>query len=124
MLESGVGRADNIAMSTLPGFTLPGDVSASRRYWHEDIIDPEVTVSAAGDNSRALHARTRIRAESWIESRRPPSGKNPSIDFIHSPSYRTERRDSIRATSSVTSIPDISRKAEISGSKKFLVLGG
>jgi O-succinylbenzoate synthase len=35
-------------MSTLPGFTLPGDVSASKRYWAEDIIDPEVTVSAQG----------------------------------------------------------------------------
>jgi O-succinylbenzoate synthase len=48
MLESGIGRAHNIAMSTLPGFTLPGDVSASHRYWTEDIIDPEVTVSAQG----------------------------------------------------------------------------
>jgi len=48
MLESGVGRAHNIALSALPGFTLPGDVSASRRYWKEDIIDPEVTVSAQG----------------------------------------------------------------------------
>jgi O-succinylbenzoate synthase len=48
MLESGIGRAHNIAMSTLPGFTLPGDVSASKRYWAEDIIDPEVTVSAQG----------------------------------------------------------------------------
>jgi len=48
MLESGVGRAHNIAMSTLPGFTLPGDVSASSRYWHEDIIDPPVTVSDDG----------------------------------------------------------------------------
>lgn len=48
MLESGVGRAHNIAMSTLPGFTLPGDVSASARYWEEDIIDPPVTVSARG----------------------------------------------------------------------------
>jgi O-succinylbenzoate synthase len=48
MLESGIGRSHNIAMSTLPGFTLPGDVSASRRYWREDIIDPEVTVSASG----------------------------------------------------------------------------
>src|SRR5271170_7225162 len=38
MLESGIGRAHNIAMSTLPNFTLPGDVSASRRYWTEDII--------------------------------------------------------------------------------------
>ena len=48
MLESGIGRAHNIALSTLPGFCLPGDVSASRRYWQEDIIDPEVTVSSQG----------------------------------------------------------------------------
>ena len=48
MLESGIGRAHNIAMSTLPGFTLPGDVSASQRYWTDDIIEPEVTVSAKG----------------------------------------------------------------------------
>ncbi len=44
MLESGVGRAHNIALATLPGFTLPGDISASKRYWPEDIIEPEVTV--------------------------------------------------------------------------------
>src|SRR6266446_3251824 len=48
MLESGVGRAHNIAMATLAGFTLPGDVSASARYWNEDIIEPPVTVSARG----------------------------------------------------------------------------
>ncbi len=48
MLESGVGRAHNIAMSTLPAFTMPGDVSASSRYWEEDIIDPPVIVSPAG----------------------------------------------------------------------------
>ncbi|HUS11816.1 MAG TPA: o-succinylbenzoate synthase [Pyrinomonadaceae bacterium] len=48
MLESGIGRAHNIAMSTLEGFTLPGDVSASSRYWTEDIIDPPVTVSSNG----------------------------------------------------------------------------
>jgi o-succinylbenzoate synthase len=48
MLESGVGRAHNIAMSTQSNFTLPGDVSASARYWHEDIITPEVTVSPQG----------------------------------------------------------------------------
>jgi O-succinylbenzoate synthase len=48
MLESGIGRAHNIAMSTLANFTLPGDVSASRRYWHEDIITPEVEVSRQG----------------------------------------------------------------------------
>lgn len=48
MLETGIGRAHNIAMSSLPGFTLPGDVSASQRYWSEDIIDPEVVVSSRG----------------------------------------------------------------------------
>ncbi|HEV2494805.1 MAG TPA: o-succinylbenzoate synthase [Terriglobia bacterium] len=48
MLESGIGRAHNIALSTLAGFTLPGDVSASRRYWTQDIIDPEVVVSPQG----------------------------------------------------------------------------
>ena len=48
MLESGIGRAHNIALSTLPNFSLPGDVSASNRYWSEDIIDPEIEVSAKG----------------------------------------------------------------------------
>ncbi len=48
MLESGIGRAHNIAMSALPGFVMPGDVSASQRYWDEDIIEPEVEVSARG----------------------------------------------------------------------------
>jgi O-succinylbenzoate synthase len=48
MLESGIGRAHNIAMSTLANFTLPGDVSASRRYWDEDIIEPEVEVTRQG----------------------------------------------------------------------------
>src|SRR5205807_3566325 len=48
MLESGIGRAHNIALSTLPNFTLPGDVSASQRYWKEDIIEPEVDVSSQG----------------------------------------------------------------------------
>lgn len=48
MLESGIGRAQNIVMSTLPNFSLPGDVTASKRYWHEDIISPEVTVTPQG----------------------------------------------------------------------------
>ena len=48
MLETGIGRAQNIALSTLPNFTLPGDVSASKRYWKEDIIEPEVKVSSQG----------------------------------------------------------------------------
>src|SRR5450631_1488137 len=48
MLETGIGRAQNIALSTLENFRLPGDVSASKRYWKEDIIDPEVEVSPQG----------------------------------------------------------------------------
>ena len=48
MLECGIGRAHNIAMATLEGFTLPGDVSASSRYWEEDIVVPPVTVTARG----------------------------------------------------------------------------
>jgi o-succinylbenzoate synthase len=49
MLETGIGRAHNIALSSLQNFSLPGDVSASRRYWVEDIIEPEVTVSSKGE---------------------------------------------------------------------------
>ena len=49
MLETGIGRAHNIALSSLGNFSLPGDVSASARYWAEDIIEPEVTVSAKGE---------------------------------------------------------------------------
>ena len=48
MLESGIGRAHNIALASLPGFTLPGDISASSRYFARDVIVPPVTVSASG----------------------------------------------------------------------------
>lgn len=48
MLETGIGRAHNVALSTLPNFRLPGDVSASKRYWNEDIVEPEIEVSASG----------------------------------------------------------------------------
>jgi O-succinylbenzoate synthase len=48
MLESGIGRAHNIALSTLPNFTLPGDVSASRRYWTRDVIRPPVETTPQG----------------------------------------------------------------------------
>ncbi len=77
MLESGIGRAHNIAMSTLPGFTLPGDVSASSRYWNEDIIEPEVevtpkgTIPVANDPGlgyvikRDLVERLSVRSRSW-----------------------------------------------------------
>jgi o-succinylbenzoate synthase len=48
LLETGVGRAANIALASLPGFTLPADLGASRRYFQEDVIDPEVEVAPDG----------------------------------------------------------------------------
>lgn len=42
MLESGIGRAHNVALTTLPNFTLPGDTASSSRYWEKDLIEPEV----------------------------------------------------------------------------------
>ncbi len=48
MLESGIGRAHNIHLSTLPNFSLPGDVAASRRYYAPDLIDPEIVVRSDG----------------------------------------------------------------------------
>jgi len=48
MLESGIGRAHNIALASLPGFSLPGDISASSRYFAKDVIVPEVIVAADG----------------------------------------------------------------------------
>jgi O-succinylbenzoate synthase len=50
MLESGVGRAHNVALATLPGFTLPGDISASKRYWSEDIVSPEFVLNGSTVN--------------------------------------------------------------------------
>ena len=48
MLESGVGRLHNIAMASLPNFQMPGDLSASKRYWQQDIIDPPVEIDGEG----------------------------------------------------------------------------
>jgi o-succinylbenzoate synthase len=76
MLESGIGRAHNIALSTLPNFTLPGDVTASKRYWEEDIIEPEVTVSSQG----TIHV-----------PRGPGIGYEPQRDRIEKFAVRTER---------------------------------
>jgi len=75
MLESGIGRAHNIAMSSLPGFALPGDVSASRRYWKQDIVDPEVTVSAQGTIAVA---------------RKPGLGYMPNLNHIDNVTVRKE----------------------------------
>jgi len=76
MLESGIGRAHNIALSTLPNFSLPGDVTASRRYWQEDIIEPEVTVSRQGTIS--------VLSE-------PGIGYLPRMDRIEKLTVRKER---------------------------------
>jgi O-succinylbenzoate synthase len=75
MLESGIGRAHNIALSTLPNFTLPGDVTASKRYWDEDIIEPEVTVSERGT----------IRVPEA-----PGIGFEPRLDLIEKLTFRKE----------------------------------
>jgi O-succinylbenzoate synthase len=75
MLESGVGRAHNIALSTLPNFSLPGDVTASKRYWVEDIIQPEVAVSRQG----VITVPTG-----------PGMGFEPRVDLIDKLSVRTE----------------------------------
>src|SRR5690606_7929560 len=48
MLESGIGRAHNIHLSTLPNFSLPGDVAASRRYFEPDLIEPGIEVRPDG----------------------------------------------------------------------------
>jgi O-succinylbenzoate synthase len=48
MLESGIGRAGNVALASLPNFTLPGDISASKRYYVEDIVEPEFVVNPDG----------------------------------------------------------------------------
>ena len=76
MLEAGIGRAHNIALSTLPNFTLPGDVSASKRYWARDIIQPAVEVSPQGTIA--------IRYE-------PGFGYALDLDFIRSITVREER---------------------------------
>jgi O-succinylbenzoate synthase len=75
MLETGIGRAHNIAMSTCENFTLPGDVSASKRYWVEDLIEPAVEVSPQGT----------IRAPEG-----PGIGYAPKVDMIEKLAVRKE----------------------------------
>src|SRR5215813_6380783 len=75
MLESGIGRAHNIALSTLSDFTLPGDVAASKRYWAEDIIEPEVVASPRGT----------IEVPSG-----PGIGHTPRLDLIEKLTLRTD----------------------------------
>src|SRR5439155_1710346 len=81
MLESGIGRAHNVALATLPNFSLPGDVTASKRYWAEDIIAPEVTVSPQGT----------IRVPT-----RPGIGFEPRLELIEKLTVRKERLVGLR----------------------------
>ncbi len=76
MLESGIGRAHNIALASLPGFVLPGDISASSRYFERDLIVPEVTVSADGT----------VTAPRW-----PGLGFEVNLDYIASRTETTMR---------------------------------
>jgi O-succinylbenzoate synthase len=97
MLESGIGRAHNIAMSSLSGFVLPGDVSASRRYWTRDIIQPEVTVSPSGTITvptaeglgfaldLAAIDRQTVRTETWTRNARVSSGAGQDDRMAASP---------------------------------------
>ncbi len=75
MLEAGIGRAHNIALATLPNFTLPGDVSASKRYWKQDIIVPAVETTPNG---------------TIIVRDEPGFGYEPDHDFINHVTTRTE----------------------------------
>jgi O-succinylbenzoate synthase len=75
MLESGVGRAHNIALSTLAGFVLPGDVSASRRYWARDVIAPPIEVTLRG---------------TIVVSEEPGFGHALDLDYLHAITVRRE----------------------------------
>jgi o-succinylbenzoate synthase len=75
MLEAGIGRAHNVALSTLPNFVLPGDVSASKRYWARDIIQPPVEVTSRGT--------IQVRDQ-------PGFGYNLDRDFLDSITVRRE----------------------------------
>jgi len=69
MLESGIGRAHNIALSSLENFSLPGDVAASKRYWAEEVIDPPVLVSADGTIMQSMEPGIGYAVkESFLES--------------------------------------------------------
>ncbi len=72
MLESGIGRAFNVALATLPGFTLPGDISGSKRYWDRDLVTPEWVIQ---DGTLAPHEGVGI-------------GVTPDLERIHDEAIR------------------------------------
>jgi O-succinylbenzoate synthase len=77
MLESGIGRAHNVALASLPNFTLPGDVSPSERYWERDLVDPEWTMDRQG----------------WIEVPRDKPGLGVTPDFNRIDDLTVRRAD-------------------------------
>jgi o-succinylbenzoate synthase len=76
MLESGIGRAYNVALASLPNFTIPGDLSPSARYWSRDVIKAPWTMSADG----------RVRVP--LDTTGP--GFDADIDFVDSVTVRTQ----------------------------------
>ncbi len=86
MLESGIGRAYNVALASLPNFSLPGDLSPSARYWQRDVVTPEWTMDEAG----MVH----------VPRDRPGLGVSVDRDFLDSLTVRTEELTA-RATMAV-----------------------
>jgi len=76
MLESGVGRAHNVALASLPNFSLPGDLSPSSRYWARDIVSPEWTM----DDEGMVH----------VPRDKPGIGVSVDMDFVDSITVRHE----------------------------------
>lgn len=87
MLESGIGRAYNVALASLPNFSLPGDLSPSARYWARDIVSPEWTMDADGLVPVPRH--------------RPGLGVEVDVDFVDSLTVRTE---TLRATDAMAAV--------------------
>jgi O-succinylbenzoate synthase len=74
MLESGVGRAYNVALASLPNFFMPGDLSPSNRYWQRDIVSPEWTMQ---------HGTMAV-------PQAPGLGVEVDVDFVQHLTVRTE----------------------------------
>jgi O-succinylbenzoate synthase len=87
MLETGIGRAYNVALASLPNFSLPGDLSPSARYWKQDVVSPEWTMDADG--------MVRVPRD------RPGLGVSVDAEFIESLTTRVEVLTGTRATVTV-----------------------